>query len=197
MSLRVIITLSLFALAITACGEQSQAETSSQSTASEPTTSSEVDVPGDPHMNDENPLTAARDRHDFVWLGLSEADAQAQAEAQGLTWQVVRRDGEDIPEAPKLEAGQIHAHILEGKVLAVLRKSDHGAPPLYEGVSLPELLPFIGLSEAESKAAAEAAGRPWRLISRDGEQFMVTMDYRENRVNTIVRDGVVVAANNG
>ncbi|MEE9415254.1 MAG: META domain-containing protein [Acidimicrobiales bacterium] len=51
---------------------------------------------------------------------------------------------------------------------------------------------LIGLTEAAAGELADAAGRPWRVVSRDGEDFAVTLDYSEDRLNfTVVDDKVV------
>jgi hypothetical protein len=56
---------------------------------------------------------------------------------------------------------------------------------------------FVGLTEAE--AESEAADRGWttRVVAEDGEGFMVTEDYNEERVNLVVEDGTVTAAARG
>lgn len=55
----------------------------------------------------------------------------------------------------------------------------------------------VGLSEAEATSAIEAAGGTVRIVSRDGEDFPVTMDYRFDRVNLRIVDGVVTEATIG
>lgn len=52
---------------------------------------------------------------------------------------------------------------------------------------------LIGLTEAEAMQVAEGAGLVSRVVSRDGEQFPITKDYRLSRVNLTVNDGVVTA----
>lgn len=50
---------------------------------------------------------------------------------------------------------------------------------------------YIGLTEAEATAKAEADGRTSRVVSRNGEDLAVTMDYQAERLNfTIVDDKV-------
>ncbi len=55
---------------------------------------------------------------------------------------------------------------------------------------------LIGKTESDAEAQAKANGWVWRIGSRDGEQFALTMDYCECRVtvaidNDIVTDAVV------
>ncbi|MEM7337468.1 MAG: hypothetical protein AAF467_02405 [Actinomycetota bacterium] len=65
----------------------------------------------------------------------------------------------------------------------------------------PDPRPFevalVGLSEAAAREAAEAAGYQWRVVHRDGQDFAVTLDYNENRVNVTIVDSVVVEATRG
>lgn len=58
----------------------------------------------------------------------------------------------------------------------------------------PQAPDYVGLTEDEARSRAVEQGRPFRVVHRDGEDFIVTADYVENRVNAMVRDGVVVTA---
>jgi hypothetical protein len=53
---------------------------------------------------------------------------------------------------------------------------------------------YIGLTETEADARAEAAGLTTRVVGVDGMDLAVTMDFRPDRLNLMVFDGVVVAA---
>ncbi len=53
---------------------------------------------------------------------------------------------------------------------------------------------YIGLTEAEADARAEAAGLTTRVVGVDGMDLVVTMDLRPDRLNLMLFDGVVVAA---
>ena len=53
---------------------------------------------------------------------------------------------------------------------------------------------YVGLTEEQARERAALQQRQFRVVHRDGEDFIVTADYVENRVNAVVRDGVVVAA---
>jgi hypothetical protein len=56
---------------------------------------------------------------------------------------------------------------------------------------------FIGLPPKEAKQKAADDGLETRLAGRDGTCFAMTMDYRSDRVNFYVEDGVVVVATIG
>jgi hypothetical protein len=52
---------------------------------------------------------------------------------------------------------------------------------------------YIGLTEEEATAKAEADGKVSRVVSRNGEDLAVTMDYNAERLNfTIVDDKVTL-----
>lgn len=63
-----------------------------------------------------------------------------------------------------------------------------------DGPPPPQAPDYVGLSEDQARDRAAAQGRRFRVVQRDGEDFVVTADYVENRVNAVVRDGVVVTA---
>lgn len=56
---------------------------------------------------------------------------------------------------------------------------------------------LLGLDEAAALFAIEAARRPSRIVARDGEEFMVTMDFVPHRVNLRIDGGVVVDVEEG
>ena len=56
---------------------------------------------------------------------------------------------------------------------------------------------LMGLPESEATKVAMANGWIVRIAARDGEFFMLTQDYRENRVNLSVKRGKVIAVTVG
>ncbi len=56
---------------------------------------------------------------------------------------------------------------------------------------------FVGLTTAEAESEATDRGWTTRVVAEDGEGFMVTEDYSEERVNLVVEDGIVLAAARG
>ena len=52
---------------------------------------------------------------------------------------------------------------------------------------------LIGLTEAEAQKVATELGWQVRVAMRDGEAFMLTMDYQTNRVNLTITKGSVTA----
>ena len=60
------------------------------------------------------------------------------------------------------------------------------------GVSPEDAEQLIGRSESEATEFAEGQGWAVRVVSRDGEDFPITMDYSVDRVNLTVVDDVVI-----
>ena len=56
---------------------------------------------------------------------------------------------------------------------------------------------YIGLSKAEAAAKATEADLVWRVIKENGRSFPVTMDYRADRLNFVLVDGVVTKIKEG
>ena len=56
---------------------------------------------------------------------------------------------------------------------------------------------LAGLGESDAQVAAGERGLTVRVVARDGEYFAVTKDYRTDRVNFVINDGVVVKATIG
>lgn len=62
-------------------------------------------------------------------------------------------------------------------------------------VSKPESLVGFGFEMVEP--ALKESEVVYRVVERDGEAFPVTMDYRADRLNFKIKDGVITAVNNG
>ena len=61
--------------------------------------------------------------------------------------------------------------------------------PSPNGISLEEV--YIGMAEQEAIDKAERDGGVARVVERDGQGQPVTMDFREGRLNLIIKDGIV------
>jgi hypothetical protein len=53
---------------------------------------------------------------------------------------------------------------------------------------------YVGLHEDAARERAAAETKPFRVVQRDDEHFIITMDYVERRVNVVVRNGAVESA---
>lgn len=56
---------------------------------------------------------------------------------------------------------------------------------------------LLGRTRAEAKAAAQAAGYTFRVVSVDGQPRAVTMDYRPDRIDATIVKGVVTEVSVG
>lgn len=56
---------------------------------------------------------------------------------------------------------------------------------------------LIGMAESEAIVCVEDAGLTWRVTEQDGEEFALTMDYRAERVNVKIENGIVTDAYSG
>lgn len=55
-------------------------------------------------------------------------------------------------------------------------------------------LPIIQEREADAKRIIERESLVWRVTKRDGVALLATRDYREDRINLEIEDGVVVGS---
>jgi len=69
--------------------------------------------------------------------------------------------------------------------------------PTVAEIGAAEAESLVGLSETEALELAKTNGWEVRVVSRDGEDFAITMDYRADRVNLTVVDDVVTASTVG
>jgi hypothetical protein len=56
---------------------------------------------------------------------------------------------------------------------------------------------LIGFEEDYAQSCVAETDFGWRITERDGVAFPVTMDYRMDRINVVVRGGVVVETSIG
>ncbi|MEK9938976.1 MAG: hypothetical protein VW552_09590, partial [Ilumatobacter sp.] len=124
-----------------------------------------------------------------VTLPMGEAEFIAVAEAAGIYVDVVTRDGEPMAVAAIEALGpQMSVEVESDMVVRVVSFED------YDPVQ--EVLVVIGarlpMDEAEFISRAENGGYSVRVAVRDGEDFLLTADYSDTRLNVEVVDGQVV-----
>ena len=56
---------------------------------------------------------------------------------------------------------------------------------------------LVGMASDLAEACVVDAGYTWRVFEQDGEQFALTMDYRVDRINVKIEQGVVTEAYSG
>ncbi|MFM8626792.1 MAG: hypothetical protein ACKOCC_07605 [Actinomycetota bacterium] len=76
---------------------------------------------------------------------------------------------------------------------------DPGGAPTTDMPQIPDkdAASLVGLTEAEATKVATSKGWAVRVVERDGEQFMVTADWRGDRVNLTVTGGKVTGTSVG
>ena len=81
--------------------------------------------------------------------------------------------------------------------LAMSACSEHrpAAPP--GDMPIPSDKGYVGLSKNAAVARAGTERKSWRVVAEDGQSFPVTMDYRPERLNFTIRDGIVVDVTQG
>jgi hypothetical protein len=143
-----------------------------------------------------DPIDVAKARHAWTWFGLDEEQAQVEAKRRLVALVIVQRDGRPQEHAgePPAEA-VVMVHLQGGRVLWAMARE--GERSRQEGVADAALLPWLGLAENEVGVQAKAAGRAVRVVARDGQDFAVTLDFNEQRLNLHVLKGVVVAITSG
>ena len=56
---------------------------------------------------------------------------------------------------------------------------------------------LIGMSEAAATAKAQSENYSVRVVERDGESLIVTMDYSDRRINLTINDDIVMKTSIG
>lgn len=65
------------------------------------------------------------------------------------------------------------------------------------GISVARANTLIGMKEAETESCAAQLDWIYRVVSRDGEDFPATLDYRLDRVSVTVKNGLITRADIG
>lgn len=121
-------------------------------------------------------------------------------ECYGATATVISQTPDEI--VVMLEVGGVPFEGDEDQACIEIALAQEIAVPLdqpADGATLTPVEPddadgYLGLSKDDAIGRAESEGRMWRIASEDGEQFILTMDYRPNRINFEVEAGFVTLA---
>ncbi len=155
------------------------------------------------------------------YVGLTVAEAEARAAAQGVMFRVVERDGAMLPTTRDFRPGRINAVVVDDVVVSYTVEgqdtvdADSEAAARDDGQkqgdpnanrydlgdestaddaadTVGKHDAIIGITVAEAEVYAETNSVPFRVGSVDGEPRPVTMDYRPGRITADIVDGVVV-----
>ena len=104
-------------------------------------------------------------------------------------------DDDDEPTATELAPATVAAAATEPMPVATgpVMSMPEGSLPVDEvpGLRLAAEELLVGQTESAAEQAATAEGWGFRVVRRNGEDLPMTMDYRPDRVNVAVEDGVV------
>ena len=65
------------------------------------------------------------------------------------------------------------------------------------GISVARSSTLIGMKEAEAESCAVQLDWIYRVVSREGEDFPATLDYRVDRISVTIKNGIISRANVG
>ena len=81
-----------------------------------------------------------------------------------------------------------------GDLTSTTTNTEVSIPPTGVVITDAQAATLVGKTEVAAKAQAESSGWVWRIGSRDGEQFALTMDYCQCRVTVAINNDIVTDA---
>jgi hypothetical protein len=134
--------------------------------------------------------TQLYDSSNIVWI----VPAYEYSDASGGTWTAMALDDSYLEKAvASIDIDTVPAPV---EPMPVPLPGDTGGGSIEPGPTFATST-IIGLSELEATKVIESAGFTARVIARDGESLSGTKDYRLDRVNISIENGVVVSADIG
>lgn len=95
-----------------------------------------------------------------------------------------------------VDAGELY--LFEGDLnVLVYAATPPSDEPTISDATQAKALEIIGMAEADARTAVEGAGMTFRVVSRDGEDLVVTEDYSVTRINATIVDDEVTATTIG
>ena len=134
--------------------------------------------------------TQLYDSSNIVWI----VPAYEYSEASGSTWTAMALDDSYLEKAvASIGTDTVPAPV---EPMPLPLPGDTGGGSIEPGPIFATSAP-IGLSELEAIKVIESEGFTARVVARDGESLSGTKDYRLDRVNISIENGVVVSADIG
>ena len=134
--------------------------------------------------------TQLHDSSNIVWI----VPAYEYSEASGSTWTAMALDDSYLEKAvASIGIDSVPAPV---EPMPLPLPGDTGGGSIEPGPIFATSAP-IGLSELEAIKVIESEGFTARVVARDGESLSGTKDYRLDRVNISIENGVVVSAELG
>jgi hypothetical protein len=134
--------------------------------------------------------TQLHDSSNIVWI----VPAYEYSDASGSTWTAMALDDSYLEKAvASIGTDTVPAPV---EPMPLPLPGDTGGGSIEPGPIFATSAP-IGLSELEAIKVIESEGFTARVVARDGESLSGTKDYRLDRVNISIENGVVVSAELG
>jgi hypothetical protein len=134
--------------------------------------------------------TQLYDSSNIVWI----VPAYEYSDASGGTWTAMALDDSYLEKAvASIGTDTVPAPV---EPMPVPVPGETGSGSIEPGPTFATST-VVGLSELEATKVIESAGFTARVIARDGESLSGTKDYRLDRVNISIENGVVVSAELG
>jgi hypothetical protein len=134
--------------------------------------------------------TQLHDSSNIVWI----VPAYEYSDASGSTWTAMALDDSYLEKAvASIGIDSVPAPV---EPMPLPLPGDTGGGSIEPGPIFATSAP-IGLSELEAIKVIESEGFTARVVARDGESLSGTKDYRLDRVNISIENGVVVSAELG
>jgi hypothetical protein len=134
--------------------------------------------------------TQLYDSSNIVWI----VPAYEYSDASGGTWTAMALDDSYLEKAvASIDTDTVPAPV---EPMPVPLPGDTGSGSIEPGPTFAAST-VVGLGELEATKVIESAGFTARVIARDGESLSGTKDYRLDRVNISIENGVVVSADIG
>ena len=122
------------------------------------------------------------------YIGMTETEAEAEANENDVAFRVIERDGEMQPTTKDFKEGRINA-IVEAGVVTDYSVETRKPTESEDTTNHDEI---IGMTKAEAEAYALENNVDFRIGTVDGEGLPVTADYRPGRITAETEGGVVI-----
>lgn len=149
-----------------------------------------AEAPAEPIAETDQPTDNLTEGTDYI--GLTTAQAEARAEAEGELFRVVEIDGQPQPTTRDYRPGRINATVQNDVVTSYSVEGMETEPTEPTTPTPTNNDAIIGMTTAEAEAYAETNDVMFRIGAIDGEFLPVTMDYRPGRITAEVENDIVV-----
>lgn len=126
------------------------------------------------------------------YVGMTVAEAEAMAQADGVVFRVVEEDGEIKPITRDLQVGRVNATVERGVVTSYSVESTDTTIEEIMGTGYVANNAIIGMTIAEAETYTKTKKIDFRIVLLDGKALPATADFRPGRISAEVKNGVVI-----